>query len=226
MKIQKFYLEEWKGFGEKFLKIFIFVIIIFVLTAFFCHVFLVNHPDQAKKIAADLAKSFLKKFPKEAAGLRLCFAIFLNNLRVTFLCILFGLIPFLFLPILGTFVNGFMIGVVTSLSYLKGFKTVPVLLLSIVPHGIFEVPAVLYASSLGIYLSLQVSKKILFIYRSHGEPLFTLFAKPQYPGDTEPLCLLFKRIFKTLVGVIIPLLFLAAIIETFVTPFLAKIFLE
>jgi len=207
--IKQFYTEEWKWFKAKFLKIFIFVIVIFILSSALSHVFLVNHPDQAKRIFTDLAKLF-KKIAVQEAGFKACLVIFLHNFRAALLVTVLGLIPFLFLPILGALGNGFVAGVVTSVAHLKGVKLVPGLLFGIAPHGIFELPAILYATSIGICLSLLISKRILLGYHSNEEPLFPLF----------------KQISKTFVGVIVPLLLVAAIIEAFVTPIFIKIFLE
>lgn len=213
--MKQFYIEEWKWFKAKFLKIFIFVFIIFVLGALLSHVFFVNHPDQAQKKYVDSVKKDVEKFPMQVATFKFFWTIFLRNSRALLICILIGLIPFLFLPIFITFINSLGIGLLTSVVHLdvfqiEGFnKVVPVLLFFIAPHGIFELPAIFYATSLGIYLTFQVSKRILL-----------------YPSGEESLFPLFKRIFKTWEGVIIPLLLVAAIIESFVTLFLIKIFLE
>ncbi len=207
--MKQFYIEEWKWFKAKFLKIFIFVFIIFVLTAVSSHVLLVKNPEKAHEAFVDLAKKLNAKSSMQVTGLKRCLALFLNNVTVSLLSILLGLIPFLFISIFGTFINSFYFGVLTSMAYLEGFKIAPGLLVGILPHGIFELPAIFYATSLGIYLTFQISKRILL-----------------YPSGEESLFPLFKRIFKTWVGVIIPLLLVAAIIESFVTLFLIKIFLE
>ena len=208
--MRQFYIEEWKWFKEKYLKIFILVLIIYIMIALLSHIFFVNNPVQSQKKFIDLQKILLEKIPMRATGFKLCLAIFLNNLKVSLFSILFGLIPFIFVPILGAIANGFSIGIITSASYIKGFKLGPIFLFAIVPHAVLELPSILYAVSIGIFLSLQISKRILLGFDSSNEPFF----------------LILKRIFKTWVGVIIPLLLVAAIIETFVTPFLVKIFLE
>lgn len=207
--MKQFYKEEWKGFKEKYLKIFIFVFVIFIIIALLSHVILVKNPEQAQKKLIDLTKNLLKKIPLHASGFRLCFAIFVNNSKVSLFSILFGLIPFIFLPILAAIANGFSTGVITSASYIKGYNF-GFVLVAILPHGVFELPAILYAVSIGVNLSFQISKRILFGSES----------------SDERFLLILKRIFKTWVSVIIPLLLVAAIMEAFVTPFLVKIFLE
>jgi stage II sporulation protein M len=208
--MRQFYIEEWRYFREKYLKIFIFVLITYILFALLSHIVLVNNPVESQKKFMELTKIISEKIPKQATRIELCLVIFINNLKVSLFSILFGLIPFIFLPFLGAISNGLTTGIISSASYIKGFKLVPFLLFTIVPHGILELPSILYAVSIGIFLSLQISKRIL-----HG-----------HESNDEPLYLILKRIFKTWIGVIIPLLLVAAIIETFITPFLVKIFLE
>jgi stage II sporulation protein M len=210
LKIKQFYLDEWKWFKERILTIFIFVLILFILSALVSHVFLTRHPDLAQKKAVDLAKRLLEKIPPQVTGFERLLLIFLNNSRVSLFSIVFGLIPFLFLPLLGAIANGVSVGIMTSISHLRGFKVVHVFLFSVAPHGIFEIPALIYASSIGVWLAFQISKRILFLS----------------DGDKEPLFPFFIRIFRAWIGVILPLLLAAAMIETFVTPLLVKIFLE
>jgi stage II sporulation protein M len=208
--IKRFYSKEWSRFRKKFFKIFVFVLIIFVLLVFFSHVFLVKNPDQVQKIITELQKKLLERIPLHTTGIRLFLAIFLNNLRISFFSILFGLIPFLFLPILGIFRNAIFMGAVTAVSHLKGMKVYEVLLLYIMPHGIFELPAIIYSVSLGIFLSFHISKRILL---GHSR-IQSLDARDK--NDEESMFALLKRAFMTWIGVIVPLLFLGAIVEAFI----------
>ncbi len=79
-------------------------------------------------------------------------AILANNLLVTLIAVLGGLI--VFIPILVAFVNGVVLGSV--LSYMLQLYTIPELLSLLLPHGIFEVPALLVACSLGVGLASNV----------------------------------------------------------------------
>ncbi len=79
-------------------------------------------------------------------------AILVNNLLVTLVAILGGLL--VFTPILITFVNGVVLGSV--LAYTLQLYTVPELLTLLLPHGVFEIPALLIACSLGVGLASSV----------------------------------------------------------------------
>ena len=222
--IKQFYLEEWKWFKTKFLKIFIIVSIIFILSVLISHIILIKNPEELQEISAFVTKGLLTESPVPEKSIKQCLIIFLNNSIASLICILSGLIPFLFLPIIGLLRNGIVVGVITSISHVKGFKVLPVLLFSAAPHGIFELPAIFYSTSLGVYLCLRMSKKILNLEK---EELTTLFSEGNLDYRSEEQIPLFTRLFKTYIGVIVPLMMLAAIIETFISriSILNKIFL-
>ncbi|MCK4645317.1 MAG: stage II sporulation protein M [Candidatus Aminicenantes bacterium] len=224
LRIKQFYLEEWKWFKTKFLKIFIIVSIIFILSVLISHIILIKNPEELQEISAFVTKGLLTESPVPEKSIKQCLIIFLNNSIASLICILSGLIPFLFLPIIGLLRNGIVVGVITSISHVKGFKVLPVLLFSAAPHGIFELPAIFYSTSLGVYLCLRMSKKILNLEK---EELTTLFPEGNLDYRSEEQIPLFTRLFKTYIGVIIPLTMVAAIIETFISriSILYKIFL-
>jgi len=137
---------------------------------------------------------FVKMF-RGLSKLQLAAAIFLNNTLKTVLAILlgsfFGIIPVVFL-----LANGIALGVVFSTSAQS--RGVWLSLLSIVPHGILELPAVFLGTSIGLMIGTHVMKRL---FRPSATTL-----------GAELACAL--RFFCT---VILPLLFIAALIEAFLT---------
>jgi len=127
--------------------------------------------------------------------LELAAAIFLNNTLKTVLAILFGslfgIIPAVFL--LG---NGIALGVIFSLS--AQTRGLWLSLLSIVPHGLLELPAVFLGTSIGLMVGSRVMKQF--------------FSRPETTIGSELVQGL--RFFIT---VILPLLFIAALVEAFLT---------
>ena len=127
--------------------------------------------------------------------LELAAAIFLNNTLKTVLAILlgslFGVIPAVFL--LG---NGIALGVIFSLS--AQTRGLWLSLLSIVPHGLLELPAVFLGTSIGLMVGSRVMKQF--------------FSRPETTIGSELVQGL--RFFIT---VILPLLFIAALVEAFLT---------
>ncbi|MBI2858752.1 MAG: stage II sporulation protein M [Chloroflexi bacterium] len=121
--------------------------------------------------------------------------IFLNNAVKSLLVILAGL-GFGVLPIIFVIVNGLLIGFVVRLA------TPKVALAGILPHGVFELPAVLFASALGVHLGTVIWRK------ARGEVA-------DIPGHIA-------RAMKAYLLVILPALLIAAVIETYVTPLVMR----
>ena len=155
---------------------------------------IVSHfPELADKFESSVV-GFVKNF-RGLSKLELAAAIFLNNTLKTVLAILlgslFGIIPAVFL--LG---NGIALGVIFSLS--AQTRGLWLSLLSIVPHGLLELPAVFLGTSIGLMVGSRVMKQF--------------FRPPETTIGSELVQGL--RFFIT---VILPLLFIAALVEAFLT---------
>lgn len=134
----------------------------------------------------------------EYSALSLAIFIFFNNLRVTLIVWITGLIPFIFIPAIISGINGAVIGAVLKITSEEGsvFKDIAT---SILPHGVFEIPAICIAVAMGISLCVFVIKKI----RGKSDASLPKFLKAQF--------IYFLK-------VVLPLLIVAAAIESFVTP--------
>ncbi|MBM3247314.1 stage II sporulation protein M [Candidatus Pacearchaeota archaeon] len=113
--------------------------------------------------------------------------IFLNNLAVSFIGIIFGILLGI-LPIILSLINGYIVGYVAKLVVDTGGV---LSLWRLFPHGIFELPAIFI--SLGIGLKLAGS-----LFSSEADKTFLIRL---------------KLAIKTFFLLILPLLFIAAIIE-------------
>lgn len=125
--------------------------------------------------------------------------LFLNNLQASVLGVLIGLIPFLFLPVLGIFSNAAVLGLVFS-SYQA--TTIPIwklVIFGILPHGFFELTAVFLCYSMGICICWNLTKKIV----GHRK--------------RENLKDLLQNCARTTGLIVVPLLIAAALIETYIT---------
>lgn len=134
-------------------------------------------------------------------------SLFLNNLQASVLGILVGLIPFLFLPLLGIFSNAAILGLVFSSSQAAVVPLWKVVVFGILPHGIFELTAVFLCYAMGICICWNLSKKII------GQ------------RKRENMKDLLQNCFRTTVLIVIPLLVVAALIETYVTGQLLSAFI-
>ena len=140
----------------------------------------------------------LANFIKTFTGMpqwKLAIAIFLNNSLKTLMAILLGTVLGI-VPVLFLLANGIALGVALSLS-LQTRGLWPSLV-SIVPHGVFELPAVFLGTSIGLMLGIQSIRRLL------GRPDTTINADLSHG-------------LKYYFTVILPLLLLAALVEAFVT---------
>lgn len=224
----RLYRDEWEWFKARYLKTFLMLCVLFILAAVGSHLYLTNHPELAEERLMDLAQRLLEKIPLDKGKLVLYVAITFNNLLAAGLALVSGFIPFLFIPALAVLLNGAAMGVLSSVLAHKGANLGSVLLFGLAPHGIFEIPAFLYACSLGMGLMLWLSgfivRELFPTSRSvvTGEPGIT---DGQAKTDRLTFAILLGRTIKSYFLVILPLLILAALIESLVTPWLIKTFI-
>ncbi len=88
----------------------------------------------------------LSGIAKDKNFLELAWAIFVNNARASLIGIVLGLF-FGIMPFLAAVVNGYFLGAVMNVVYKKTGAWV---LMLILPHGIFEIPALAIAFGLGM----------------------------------------------------------------------------
>ncbi|MBE7435017.1 MAG: stage II sporulation protein M [Anaerolineales bacterium] len=126
--------------------------------------------------------------------------LFLNNTRSMVIIFLAGLTSFSVLGVLIYILNVALIGGVYALLELIGVSPIPIFLAGVLPHGIFEIPALMIGSAVVLYIgAVLVTPQT---GKSMGEVILEMLAD-------------WAKIF---VGVVVPLLALAAVIEAYVTP--------
>ena len=132
-------------------------------------------------------------------------ALLWNNLRAMVLSVLYGFIPFIYLPALSLGVNALLLGLfaayflnngISMLAYLGG----------ILPHGIFELPALVISLACGIYLCSRINQYVRKNTRDIMAPTL-------------------KNIVHVLALTVLPLLAVAAAVEAYVTPAVMQFFL-
>lgn len=207
MKITELFSNEYKriktfwdgGFQYHVYRTGIAFFVLMSLSFVVCLLF----PTLHKQILAKIAEYFTSANLTNDAGNLSALAILKNNLVACAFTTLYGLIPFVYFSALSLGLNAMILGVMgayfiaiqhDSLTYFLG----------IVPHGIFELPAIILSVALGLYLCNQVNGRI----RKDQA------AKPILESLNE--C---SRIFLL---VITPLLLLAALIETYITLYLVR----
>ncbi|HYA48472.1 MAG TPA: stage II sporulation protein M, partial [Burkholderiales bacterium] len=190
-------------------------------------VYFLLRPSQEIRALALVMKA-LKDIPLDAPPLVLALTIFYHNAFASGLAVGAGVLPFLCLPVLDPLVNGAALGLLASISKHQGLNVPLLFLRSVVPHGIVELPAVLYATSVGIFISLSLSKRLVAAVRRKRVSAGPGQEPPAGGGEGEkedagrkdmpPDRRCFTPAVRSFGLVVLPLLLLAAFIEAFVTP--------
>lgn len=207
--------------------------------------FFLFRPDQEKR-ALDLVVKALEDIPLGGSPLLMALSLLYHNLRASIIAVAAGAVPFLFLPILDPFLNGGVLGLLASISKRQGLDVPRLFLTQVLPHGVFELTAVVYATGLGLYLSAEMGKRAKLAWRkrmgtrtcgtcppSDASPVpgaaQDASAATAAPGsfletyadrpDAEPKGPA-RNIVRSFVLVVLPLLIAAAFVEAFVTPLL------
>jgi stage II sporulation protein M len=186
-KKKKFFLTEqysksWKYIKESRNFIWAVVILFFISVA----IGFLFQPSIVVNSILDYIKNVLAK-TEGMSSWRMIEFIFANNLQSSFMGMIFGFALGIF-PILATLANGYVVGYVSSSAVSSsGISS----LLNLLPHGIFELPAIFISFGMGIKFGT-------FIFYKEKMKHFSKF---------------FINSLRVFVFVVIPLLIIAAIIE-------------
>src|SRR4030066_1635277 len=144
-----------KIMADKFIKPYIYIV---------CSLFLISSfvgyltPYQYQQ---EIAKKLLTYFSplQSSTQLQLFIKIFLNNYISTLLPYLLGMLFGIALVIF-LIINGYTIG--NLISFASSKVSIYKIGLAIIPHGIFEIPAVLIAASYGLWWGVKKYRKFRY----------------------------------------------------------------
>ena len=100
--------------------------------------------------------------------------LFMNNTRAVALIFLAGLVSFSVLGVLLYMLNIGLIGGVYALLELLGLQPLPIFLAGVLPHGIFELPALVIGAAVVLYMGVAIVTPQTG--KSMGEVIIELFA--------------------------------------------------
>ena len=174
-------------------KLFIYIVLgIFFLFSLIG--FIIPPPEPILELIKDLLKNLIEQTEGLSAW-QLIKYIFFNNLKSSFFAMIFGFI-FAIPPLITAILNGYLLGFISTIAINKESILI---LWRILPHGIFELPAIFISMGLGIKLFTFLFQKDI------GKSFFDFL--------TNSL-----RVF---LFIIIPLLVIAAIIEGILISFIS-----
>lgn len=198
--MKKIWDSEFREFNKVIFKYFIFTFIIFFGSIIIMKYILQRNPNEVISTLDSL--SSVKG--STGIGYKDFFKIFFNNSKICLLAILSGFIPFIFLPLITCIRNAYFVGLLFAGFEIKKANLFLIALVALLPHGIFEIPAVLYSFSIGTYLCTCSTISII-----------KETASKKYIHEIK----------KAFIYIIVPLLFIAALTEAFIVPYLVELFI-
>ena len=142
----------------------------------------------------------------DEAGNVSVFSLLVNNWHAMLLSAGYGFVPFLFLPILSLLSNGILLGIMAGYYQTSGFS-MAMYLAGILPHGVFELTALVLSIACGICLCRNLCR---IATRS-----------PRRVSLVE----LLSDLLRMLLLIVMPLTVAAAFIECYITPLVIALFL-
>jgi len=200
--LRKIYSDEWNFFRRTLFRTFLVLAVLCVVTIAMSYDYYRRHPDKMRSKFGMLRNYAQEHDLAEKGGVKRCAKLFLNNLLASIQAAISGFVPFLFLPIVSVITSSMPAGLLIAANEVLGMQgNLSFLLQKLVPHGIFEFVAMVYASSIGFFLTKQVSKKLI----------------PRCKHNALPLRNLCMQAGRSFLLIVIPLLLVAAVLQTFVT---------
>ncbi|WP_456368814.1 stage II sporulation protein M [Geoglobus sp.] len=180
------------------MKSFVIVSLIFVASLVAGYVFSTAHVEESREIVSSTFSGL--QFVKDLKHYELFVFIFMNNSLKSFAAMILG-IAFGVAPVIFVVLNGVIIGVVVGvISPEFGLYRTAMML---IPHGVLEIPAVLLSCSYGLELGI--------------------YAWRRYRGEDVDLSRVLLEYIARFAKLPLPVLLVAALIETYVTPAVAGI---
>jgi uncharacterized membrane protein SpoIIM required for sporulation len=249
--LQSLYREEAQAWRERYRKYFKYAARALGLGFVSGFLFFMLWPAQEKRALA-LVFQALKDIPLDAGPVLMALTLFYHNARASAVTLAAGVVPFVFVPILDPVINGGVLGLLVSAGQHQGLNVPKLVLTQILPHGVVELTAVLYTTSLGLYLSAELGRKAKSAWQERRarkgripwrRPLSGPSEQPGAGADGAPAeskvstspeggpasgpglappCQpgLVRDLVRSFALVVLPLLFVAALIEAFITPHL------
>ena len=163
-------------------------------------------PETVESVIAFFMETIEQSGVIEDDGTISTFALLANNWSAILISVVYGLLPFVFLPLSSLLTNGFILGISGAMYQLYG-QSLSLWLAALIPHGIFELPALVLSVAGGVYLCFHVSRFVL-----------------RYP-NRAPMPDVFCNVLRVMLLVVAPLTIAAAFVEAYVTPAIMSFFL-
>lgn len=195
--------EDWdNGLAGEFKRSAIAFLILYLLAFGLCAAL----PDLRETMVSRAVSTINSMAVTDENGALSALALFVNNFRACGVIMFYGMIPFILLPALSLGVNAMLLGVLGAW-YMADGLPMAAYFAALIPHGIFELPALISAFAVGLYACGQTTG---LVRRREG---------------CRSVLECMMLIARTMVLIQLPLLAVSALIEAYVTPLIASFFL-
>ena len=157
-------------------------------------------PDRGEEIIQQIMNMTASADVVDEEGRLFFLGILRNNWRAMLVIACSGLVPFLFLPALSLGYNGVIIGVLLAYYHQRGLPVMAAIA-GILPHGVFELPALILAGAAGVCLCRGATRTMV-----------------RWDEGFHPLLRKLENVLRLLLLELFPLLLIAALVETYITP--------
>lgn len=199
------YQRAW-AFLRRLLRPVLLLLALFLVVAIATHFILAaqyrDDPDSMQRQIAQLAAMIDSKDLVDESGRLSALGLFFNNFVATGMSVVAGVVPFIFVPLAALALNASIVGMISAIMAASGQGGLYELAVSVAPHGVFEIPALLIGAAMGCTLCVDISARILYKRR-----------------EMSFLALL-SEVARLSVLVVVPLLAVAAMLEAYLTPVL------
>ena len=153
--------DTFKFFKERLLTHFLGMLVSFTVALAAGYIMAVNIDAEIKMKIFEAVRGIIEGAGAiDGDGNISALGIFINNLRACANITVMGLVPFLFIPYVSVMMNGMLVGAVLGIVSGSFSQTVIYFVTLILPHGIFEIPAVALSGAMGTSLCILISAKI------------------------------------------------------------------
>ena len=187
------YLKESKQYLKSLKPYILFSSLIFLISILSGYIFAQNFPEETQEIIREMREFF--SVSGEETSLQMFLFIFENNVIKLFIVVLLGIFAGL-IPLSSILANGTILGIfaqVVSQELSWSF-----FIIGILPHGIIEIPVLIISTAIGMKIGKLAIWRILGRHKN--------FRKE------------WTKAIKFYIVILVPLLFIAALIEAFITP--------
>ena len=156
-------------------------------------------PQRAAQVLGDFMAQIQESGVISEEGALSVAGMLMNNWRAMLVSAAYGFVPFLFLPVISLVMNGLLLGLLAGLFQAEGTSLL-VYAAGILPHGIFELPALLFSVACGVTLCVNMCRIVT------GNP------------EKRPLLEMLEDLLRVMVLAVAPLTVAAAFVECYFTP--------